>query len=554
MSDYYKRRTDDEDDTGPIGKRKPHRPEPEPKRKGRVSRFPVLADGKPALGFATLSHSNLKTWAKVAKAHGHNTRQIEAPNVRKDAPKPIELLKGATGSYGDRVVAVLKAHGVPNVRTNAGAIVTEDIYGASPEYWNRAGDWKLKSVEEIIADPVIQAGIALAHRKHGKRLISISLHVDEESPHIHVVAVPLVEREHAPRGPKPKDCELDAHGKPIDYRPRVRKWTLDPSSLRGSSRDLEKNHDEWAAECEPFGLARGERGSDMSKEARRARRNRQTGRSSIAEKEARERRESSGAEAEADRDRAKKLAEDAEEKQAAAEAAMAEAERLKIAQADRDRELRELVTAAAADRTIAADERKKAAEARRAANVRLAEADRGIEQNKAASVALDQTADSMTRLMQLLVRIINPECSAKVVLVEGSPQFRGVDPSEAKPLPGLPEDLKDAVAEFLWQSATIAEDREFLKVQQDQLQLDRQKLESDRRQLDADRELYERTADILVDTVDRAREFLESWTAIPADARTPEVNAAVSAAAGLTPCDLPQGYEYPGTGQQSASR
>jgi len=40
-------------------------------------------------------------------------RTIDAPNVRKDAPAPVELLTEKSGSYADRIKEILRAHGVP---------------------------------------------------------------------------------------------------------------------------------------------------------------------------------------------------------------------------------------------------------------------------------------------------------------------------------------------------------------------------------------------------------------------------------------------------------
>ncbi len=295
-----------------------------PIARDRAGRLPAGADGRAILGFATLSHSNLKSWAKIDAAQGHNTRAIETPNARKDAPPPIELLEEKSGTYVERVKAILREHGTagkPVKTRKGGTIANEDVYGASPEYWNRAGSWRLKSVEEITNDPVVQAAVALARRKHGRRLASCSLHLDEESPHVHVISVPLVERAHSRRGRKPKGTPRDANGKPLeDLRPKVTKWTLDVSSVRGRSSDLEKNHDEWAAVCQPFGLVRGQRGSDMTTEQRRARRNRQTGRSSKAEMEARQERERLHEEAERSRARGADYEKETKTKAEAAEA------------------------------------------------------------------------------------------------------------------------------------------------------------------------------------------------------------------------------------------
>jgi hypothetical protein len=533
MSDFYKKRSDDEDDTGPIGKRKP-RPEPKPERQGYVGRFPALPDGRAALGFTTLSHSNLKTWSQIDRAEGHNTRKIAAPNVRDGAPPPIELLEWSSGSYVDRAKRVMKEHGASTkVRSNVNAIATEDVYGASPEYWNRNGDWKLKPAAEIIADPVIQAALALARRKHGRRLISLSLHLDEESPHLHVVAVPLVEREHTLRGPKPKHCSLDANGKPIDPRPKVLKWSLDASSLRWGGA-LERNHDEWAAECEPFGLVRGSKGSDMTEEARRARRNRQTGRSSMAEKEARERRESLADEAEAARELAKKLVEEAEAKRAETEALRADVERLKAVLEEREREVMQLSTDAIADRAAAATERKKVAEAKSSVEIREAALATAVSENAAQVKTLGQQ-------LELLGKLLDPDCPLKIKVVDGNLILPGCTPEQRQLLGTLPGALVVPTDRLIRQTAMFSRDMADLKSAREQLERDRQELEMKW-------DVYEQASDPIIKTAKLAIEFKNAWAAVPEIARSPQITSALRAADALSIADLPLGYALPGRG------
>lgn len=517
----------EEEEIGLLLKRK-RKPEPEVDRKAGGNRFPTRSDGSSALGFATLSHSNLKSWAQVRDAQGHNTRTIDTPNAREGAPEPIELLDEQSGTYIERVKAVLVAHDVPVRIRKGGTIATEDVYGASPEYWNGDGDWKRKPVDEIVNDPVVQAAVAHARRKHGRRLVSCSLHIDEESPHIHVIAVPLVFREHAIRGPKPKDCKLDENGKPIDYRPKVGKWSLDVSSERGLSSQLERNHDAWAAACEDFGLVRGERGSDMTLEAKRARRNSQTGRASMAEKEAREKRE--GLEraahefnerAEANDKVAKKLLEEAAAEKAAAEDARQEAERSRKAQLALETTLNELIASAHMTKAEADADRETAANLKKSLEIRESKLE----------TALTFVSD-----------ILDPEIDVSVTRVDGAMTLTGkYDPQDALSLQDLPGPLYAGVASLLSETA----DR---KQHQAQLGQARQQVESDRKQLNSERETYNNAREKLLKVRSLASEFHTVWLAIPPSERSPEVNAGAEAAQALEDQIYPPGFPALGKG------
>jgi hypothetical protein len=383
----------------------------------RTGKLPASAP----LGFATLSHSNLKSYAKIDEAQGHNTRAKETPNARKDAPAPIEMLEDKSGTYVERVKAILREHGQPAQDgkpaqpvkpRKGGTIACEDVYGASPEYWNRNGDWKLKRVDEIRNDPVVQAALALARKKHGPRLVSCSLHLDEESPHIHVISVPLVRRAHAKRGKKPKGTPRGPDGKFLDPRPLVEKWSLDVSSIRGLSSQLEKNHDEWARVCKPFGLVRGARGSDMTKEQRRARRNRQTGRSSKAEMEARQEREQLHADAERSRERGADY-----EKEAKAKADKAEAD----SAAAKDRREAAEAAEARARAQEAENERVRGDLAERETRLRIRES--RIEEQAA---VLEREATLRNDQMRLISKALDSTCPFELHDREGRPEVEGL--------------------------------------------------------------------------------------------------------------------------------
>lgn len=585
-----------------------------PMARDRTGRLPV---GAP-LGFATLSHSNLKSYPKIEAAQGHNTRAKDTPNARQDAPAPIELLDEKSGTYVERVKAILREHGEPGKpvkpRKN-GTIACEDVYGASPEYWNRDGSWRLKPVEEIINDPVVQAALALARRKHGRRLVSCSLHLDEESPHIHVISVPLVERAHSKRGRKPKGAPRDENGKPLeDSRPKVTKWTLDVSSIRGRSSDLEKNHDEWAEVCRPFGLIRGAKGSEMTEEQRRARRNRQTGRSSHAEKDAREERERLHGEAEV-------KAKDAEADRLAArherEAAEAASVRARAQEAENERVRGEL---AKAEANLAA--RKKALEEQAASLKR--EVDVHDDQMRLIARALDPTSpvkiyhrDGMTQAeglderdrngnrgawdwltggieafakrltdlvdreadavrareerktlnaerhrhrqqVEILEKALNPDTELRLMPDGAGIRCVGLTEEENAALGAGPSWFKSGVKRIISGLRSIADraaslDQRENEVEKRERGVDEQETDLTARKatLRQDEELFDEKASALQRTLDLAMRFIENWRPIPSSERSPAVDAAVKAAEAFTTEDLPPGFTLPGRGGKS---
>jgi hypothetical protein len=104
-----------------------------------------------------------------------------------------------------------------------------------------------------------------------------------------VVALPLVYREHAKRGRKPKDGTV---------APKVGRWSLAVSELRGGSRyALEEHHDAYASAVAHLGLKRGIRGSDQTPAQNKGRREQYTPKASVAEKVAKAERDRLGAEA-----------------------------------------------------------------------------------------------------------------------------------------------------------------------------------------------------------------------------------------------------------------
>lgn len=237
-------------------------------------------DVERVLGYSIIRHSNIKTHEQLDAAEAHNSRDIETPNARKDAPQPVELLTWREGSFRERAEWVRGYHNAPERPQKHGNLAWEDVLTASPEYWNRDGDWKQQPVEKILADPLITLAFKYAQKKFHQLLISVKVHLDEETPHVHIIALALVYGSHMPRGAKPADCLVGSDGKKLDYRRPEWKWTYYGSKVRGSRWQLARNHDEWASFCKDLGLIRGSDGGKMEAGERRERNKGYTGRAS----------------------------------------------------------------------------------------------------------------------------------------------------------------------------------------------------------------------------------------------------------------------------------
>jgi len=318
--------------------------------------------------FATLAQSKLTSWEQIAAANGHNARTIEVPNARADGHPPIEVVDRPGANLTERMRNRLEEAGVTKIRKNA-VLAFEDIFGASPSYWAKQfpGGWQNASVEELMADPLVRAVEEFARKKHGDNLVSITWHLDEKSPHAHVVAIPLVTREHKQRGRKRKDGTVPAP---------VMKTTLAAEQLRGGSKyTLEQQHDEWAAFVVHLGLVRGRRGSELSPEDQRDRRLRDPQASLEGEKRAAERQAEIEMAARVMIELQNRGQKDRDEGQSQAAAMIAKAQ----AEADRIRERTETdvkLREAELDRRERAFAQKSAVEAARAAAKALALANR----------------------------------------------------------------------------------------------------------------------------------------------------------------------------------
>lgn len=134
-----------------------------------------------------------------------------------------------------------------------------------------------EAMAEIIAQERLmdwcRESVKWAQREHGKdNIVSAVLHMDEETPHLHVSLVPVVQGESKKQATTKKRLAKDkekaaAEGTEAPKKKRRYKKKADASTLRLCADDimtksgLKRRHTEYAESMEQFGLRRGEEGS-----------------------------------------------------------------------------------------------------------------------------------------------------------------------------------------------------------------------------------------------------------------------------------------------------
>jgi hypothetical protein len=136
--------------------------------------------------YTVLRIDKLKTWGDVGGCGSHNLRQRPTPNA--DNSRENRMLVGAPDA--DYVEVVRAKIGDQTIRKNA-VLAVELVLSASPEYFRpdapeKGGTWDVASLE-----PWVEANMAWLDQKYGDRVVSAILHLDELTPHIQAVLVPL---------------------------------------------------------------------------------------------------------------------------------------------------------------------------------------------------------------------------------------------------------------------------------------------------------------------------------------------------------------------------
>jgi hypothetical protein len=143
--------------------------------------------------FAILRVSKVKSWDKLRQLDAHNCRRRSTPNA--DPARPTAVLVGGGNVVAD-VEKRLSAAGLDSqpLRKN-GVLAVEILCTASPEFFrpgraDRAGEWESDRLESWK-----ESTLAHLRQQWGGNLVAAGLHLDESTPHIWAVVVPVDENE-----------------------------------------------------------------------------------------------------------------------------------------------------------------------------------------------------------------------------------------------------------------------------------------------------------------------------------------------------------------------
>ena len=138
--------------------------------------------------FTVLRIQKLKTWGAIAGSGKHNQRERETPNADDSRTAENRVLVGQ--SDAENAELVKEAVGTQRIRKNA-VLGVEMLLSASPEYFRPGQTEKAGEHDAHRLNSWVDASTQWLKERYGNRVVKAVLHLDEATPHIHALLVPL---------------------------------------------------------------------------------------------------------------------------------------------------------------------------------------------------------------------------------------------------------------------------------------------------------------------------------------------------------------------------
>ena len=195
--------------------------------------------------FAILRVSKLKAAGQIGSASGHNTRKRTQPHADNQTP----LMGGGSrllGGSEDAVAAYSKRISETGTKPRKGAVLALEFVASASKEW-------FQSASRDDREAWLTDTMAFLARTVGgeANILSAHLHDDESTPHIHLLAVPLVHKARNKSGRKPKKASAqDAQNESLS-------WALAAADIVGDRKKLEALQSDYALAVAERGLRRG---------------------------------------------------------------------------------------------------------------------------------------------------------------------------------------------------------------------------------------------------------------------------------------------------------
>lgn len=150
-----------------------------------------MAEGKPILRVGKIKSTGRTTLKSV---DGHLCRSSPTPNADPSMTKLNRTLVGdKSRPLEDAVHDVYKRFGIDPISLRKDATLANDIVMSISPEWFRSGDADNAGTWDHNRLGVFQSeAVAFLKKSFGNRLVRVDLHLDESTPHIHAVVVPVL--------------------------------------------------------------------------------------------------------------------------------------------------------------------------------------------------------------------------------------------------------------------------------------------------------------------------------------------------------------------------
>lgn len=194
---------------------------------------------------AVLRVVKIKALGQLGAANSHNARHQAKPHTDNSNPMMgggVQLIQGSEDliqAFEDRITQT-------GAKPRKGAVLAlEFVASASPEWFQTATtkeralwmEQSLKFLNETVGGP--------------DNVLAAHLHDDESTPHIHLIAVPLVKKQRRKAGRKAKTKAAQ------DKQNEGLSWALSAADIVGDKRKLETLQSNYAMAVSELGIRRG---------------------------------------------------------------------------------------------------------------------------------------------------------------------------------------------------------------------------------------------------------------------------------------------------------